>query len=91
MNSIDKTLIIEMVVVSSVVIGMIVTFFVLILLAANFVSEYSCNKFQESTGMETKWVFFNDCYVNNNGKFEPLGIFEDAQIAREGLKSIGEK
>lgn len=35
----------------------------IIFFGTNYYEEYRCNSYKETTGMETKWKFLDDCYI----------------------------
>ena len=58
-----------------------------VFLFANYAYEYSCNKYEEATGRETKWVFMNDCYINTGEHWLQKDEYLATVVAREGLQS----
>lgn len=49
--------------------------------------RHTCSNFQEITGKQTKWVFFDTCYINHNQEWFRYDEYKARAIASEGLKS----
>ena len=54
--------------------------------ATNYHEKYKCDAYQETTGRNTKWVFFDDCYVDSGNGWLTKHEYSATIIAREGLK-----
>ncbi len=54
-------------------------------LVVNFFQSYSCRKYQDITGRETQFIWFDDCYVKYNDEWFTDYEYAAIIIAREGL------
>jgi len=57
------------------------------LFGENYYEEYTCGKYADVTGRETKWVFMHDCYINTGGDWLTKDEYVVVLVAREGLQS----
>lgn len=49
-------------------------------LAVNQLEKYSCNKYMEITGIETKHEFLIGCFIKHKGKFIPYDEFNSRNL-----------
>lgn len=58
------------------------------LLGINYIEAYSCGKYSEATGRDTKWVFMDDCYIQAGGEWLQKDEYRAVVVARDGLRAI---
>lgn len=68
----------------------VILFFVLG--GADIHGRYSCGKYGEVSGVETKWVFLSQCYVNHPSLgWTPYEQITAAKTAEIGLGAMSDK
>ncbi len=55
-------------------------------LAFNYWYSYSCGKYEDVTGRQTKWVFLDECYINTGNDWLRKDEYAAVLVAREGLQ-----
>lgn len=70
--------------------GAIILLVVAIAVPANLIGAYRCGNFEETTGYETKYHWFDICYVNYNDRWYRWDEYTARATASEGLGSISE-
>ena len=67
------------------VIIFLILFFCGLILMDNYWGQYSCNKYEEATGRDTKWIFMDECYVSSGKEWLTKDEYSKVVIARQGL------
>ena len=55
------------------------------ILGANLLSSYQCNNYQRVTGVQTKYVALDTCYVHTAKGWQRWDEYKTRAIASEGL------
>lgn len=70
---------------------LILTVVVIIFIVGHLHMKYSCNRHQDITGIETKYVPLSACYLNTEDGWVTYEDYKQRNIAKTGLSKIGEK
>jgi hypothetical protein len=57
-----------------------------VVLLSNWYGDYQCGKYEMVVGKQTKWITFDECYVQVNNGWQRWDEYKIRAAASEGLK-----
>ncbi len=71
--------------------GFLIFLIVGVTLVVNSLARYSCNRHQDITGIETRYVNLTACYLNTENGWMSYDEYKQRNIARIGLSKMVEE